>query len=271
MYTVVYVLAKSNKQPLDNRSQKEGVSEFIQAQTEIWGGKCWLIFFSTPAWMCKYTQIQQSLKQCCLFENPPRLRNDSLSVSYMLMYLFLWWHFLSDTNAVILPSTFHSPPPSRISRWLGVQRRAPLFQLKWTMLLLAAAEKPLIVSQVSYLCQDTQPMLGGLPAQNMQYCALTWGSTFLQPTHGHTRSQNTKGLVVLLHPATRGCRQCAPITPWLQPEIPSGTKEWASGCWIGKTGQADNNEERHTYIFHWHTVTRLKIWLYTSAWRCAGR
>lgn len=43
MYTVVYVHAKSNKQPLDNRSQRRECQSLFKLRPKS-GGKCWLIF-----------------------------------------------------------------------------------------------------------------------------------------------------------------------------------------------------------------------------------
>lgn len=143
----------------------------------------------------------------------------------MLTNLFLWWHFPFDTNAVIFLSTF--PLSSTLLHLQVAQEpaRAPCSFTENEQCCLWLKQKPLIVSQVSYLCQDMQLMLGGLPTQTYSIVlspeeARSFTDSRLTRIHLHTHTHTqTKGQVVLLHPATRGCRQCAPITPGFSPRF----------------------------------------------------
>lgn len=96
--------------------------------------------------------------------------------------------------------------------------------LKWIMFLAEAKTsncKPGLLSLSGYATYAGWP-----PHTNTEYCAVIWGSKFFcclqinTQTNKHPfRACAHKGQVVLLHPATRGCRQCAPITPGFNPRF----------------------------------------------------
>lgn len=89
-------------------------------------------------------------------------------------------------------------------------------------------KRSVIESRLSYLCQDVQLMLGGLPlhkhtalCSHLRKHVLPASSRLLEGRRGrgvvHTRycAGTQKGRLLLSHPATRGCRQCAHIVPVL--------------------------------------------------------
>lgn len=187
--------------------------------------------------MCKYTQIDQWLKQCCYviwkstqgLKTPGCIWDDNNSPKVTCWWICSFGDIFFLTLMLLFFSLLstHLRPPS--SPGGSRPTEGPVLSLKWTMLLLAK-EKPLIVSQVSYLCQDMQLMLGGLSTQTYSIVLspeearsstdsrLTHRRTNTHCAHINTR-RHTKGLVVLLHPATRGCRQCAPIIPGFSPRF----------------------------------------------------
>lgn len=184
MYTVVYVHAKSNKQPLDNHSQRRVCQSLFKLRPKS-GEKCWLIF-SLHYLVCANTHRYTSgwNNGAPLFENPPwvwkrqaayetiiialRLHVDESFLFGDIFFLTLMLLFFSLLSTGLRPPS--SPGGSRPSE-------GPALSLKWTMLLLAKAKtsncKPGLLSLSGYAADAGWP-----PHTNTQHCALTWGSMF---------------------------------------------------------------------------------------------
>lgn len=213
MYTVVYARAKSNKQPLDNHWQRRECQSLFMLRPKS-GGKRRLIFFLHQLGCANTHRYSDGWNNAApLFDNQTRGWKIQACIQRQWYHprchtLTNMWHFVSESYCY---SSLCFPLASTLlCLQVLVPGRAPTLSLKWTMLLLAEA-KPSNCNSGLLSLSGYASDAGWPPHTNIQYCALTWGSTLLYCLQINTSDTHTPFVCTRI--LTQRGRLCCCILP----------------------------------------------------------